>query len=93
MIILTYDITSDKKRTRLSKFLEQYGERIQYSVFKLKNSKRVLSNVMNELEHKYKKYFDNTDSVYILNTCEGCDKKIVRYGNALHELEDVVYLE
>jgi CRISPR-associated protein Cas2 len=93
MIILAYDITSDKKRTRLAKFLDKYGERIQYSVFRIKNSQRVLTNILAEIEHKYKKYFDNTDSIYIFNTCVGCDKKIIRYGNALHEESDVVYLE
>lgn len=33
MVIVSYDIADDKKRRRFSKFLEQFGYRIQYSVF------------------------------------------------------------
>jgi CRISPR-associated protein Cas2 len=31
--IVVYDIPDDKRRTRLSHFLEGYGRRVQYSVF------------------------------------------------------------
>lgn len=93
MIIITYDISSNKKRARFSKFLSRYGNKIQFSVYKIKNSNRVLDNILNEIEHSYKKSFDFNDSVYIFDTCKGCDKKIIRYGSALHEESDVVYLE
>lgn len=33
MVVVVYDIPNDKKRTRLSDFLEGYGRRVQYSVF------------------------------------------------------------
>ena len=33
MVIVVYDIPDDKRRTRLAKFLEGYGRRVQYSVF------------------------------------------------------------
>lgn len=92
MIILTYDISSDSKRTKLSKFLNEYGDKLQYSVYKIKNSKRVLNNILSEIRHRYEKYFDDNDSIYIFNTCDACDKKIIRYGSSLHEESDVVYL-
>lgn len=31
--LVTYDVPSDKRRTRIAKELEHYGDRIQYSVF------------------------------------------------------------
>ena len=91
MLLVSYDFSNNKVRTKFSKFLEQYGSRIQYSVFLIKNSKRILTNIMVEIEMNFKKKFGKTDSVYIFSICEGCQKKIVRYGSAKHEESDIVF--
>ncbi len=92
MLICAYDFANDKKRTKFSKFLSKYGYRIQYSIFLLNNSKRVLQNVIHEIELKYKKDFKNTDSILVFNTCEACEKKILRYGYAKNEEIDVLFM-
>ena len=33
LVVVVYDIPDNKRRTKLSNFLEGYGRRIQYSVF------------------------------------------------------------
>ncbi|SKB13799.1 CRISPR-associated endoribonuclease Cas2 [Planktothrix sp. PCC 11201] len=33
MVVVVYDISNDKRRVKLSNFLEGYGNRIQFSVF------------------------------------------------------------
>jgi CRISPR-associated protein Cas2 len=33
LVLIVYDIPDDKRRLRLSNFLEGYGRRVQYSVF------------------------------------------------------------
>jgi len=33
LVLVVYDIPEDKRRTKLSNFLEGYGRRVQYSVF------------------------------------------------------------
>lgn len=91
MIIVSYDFMDDKKRTKFSKFLEQYGERVQYSVFIIKNSQRILKLVLTEIEEEYSPNFDDTDHILVFETCRACDKKIRRYGSAEHEEEDVIY--
>lgn len=91
MLIVSYDFSNDKTRTKFSKFLEKYGWRIQYSVFVIRNSPRVLRNITTEINQKYKKSFSNTDSIVIIPTCLSCENKIIRYGNAKHELETVIY--
>lgn len=93
MLLISYDITSNKTRTRFSKFLKQYGNSVQYSIYKIKNSKRIINIITNEIENKYKKTFNNTDSIMIFNTCCACDQKVIRYGCALHDEENIVYLE
>lgn len=93
MLIVSYDFTNDKIRARFSKFLKKYGHRMQYSVFSVHNSPRVLRNIIAEVDIRYKKQFKETDSIVIFSACEGCKKKVIRYGYAKHDVEDVVYFE
>lgn len=91
MLFVTYDISNDKQRTKFSKFLQKFGRRVQYSVFELKNSHRILQNVMTEVSYKHQPKFSNVDSVLIMNLCAGCKKKMVRYGSPLNEEKPVVH--
>jgi len=90
MILLSYDISSDKVRTKFAKFLNQFGRRMQYSVYEIRNSPRVLQNILDEIELTYRKRFTGADSVVIFQICEGDKKKIRRYGYAENEEKDVV---
>lgn len=92
MFIVAYDFADDKRRTKFAKFLNKYGYRIQYSVFKIQNSKRALSNILSEIEHKYKKTFTSSDSIIVFETCIACDKKVRRYGYAKNEDIDILFL-
>jgi CRISPR-associated protein Cas2 len=90
MILLSYDIANDKVRTKFSKFLNKFGRRMQYSVYEIRNSQRVLQNILNEIELRYKKQFTGADSVVIFQISESDQRKIVRYGYAKNEEETVV---
>lgn len=90
MIIVSYDFEENKPRARFSRFLEKYGHRIQYSVFEIRDSKRVLQNILTEVELTYKKEFTGADSIVIFRICEGCKKKVKRYGYARHEESDLI---
>ncbi len=46
MFLVTYDIEDDRKRNKISKILEDYGNRIQYSVFQLVVERKVLFQVL-----------------------------------------------
>jgi CRISPR-associated protein Cas2 len=93
MLLISYDISNDKVRTKFSKFLKQFGRRLQYSVFEIKNSQRVLNNILKEIELIYRKQFRNSDSVIIIPTCKTCDSKIYRCGWLVQEEKDVVVFE
>ena len=93
MLIVSYDFEDDKKRSKFSKFLKKYGRKIQYSVYEIRNSQRVLQNILTEIELKYKKHFTGSDSILIFYLCEACEKKIIRYGYAKNEEEDVVVFD
>ena len=92
MIIVSYDFHNDKTRRHFAKLMEQYGERVQYSVFLIKNSPRILRIMILEIDLKFKTKIKKTDSVYIFKLCNGCEGKVARYGSATHAEELVVYL-
>ncbi|MFX4155275.1 CRISPR-associated endonuclease Cas2 [Aliarcobacter butzleri] len=83
MILVAYDIADDKLRIKFAKYLSKYGYRLQYSIFQIKNSKRILSLVSSEIENRFEKEFSDTDSIMIFNLSENC--KITKYGYAKND--------
>lgn len=90
MVIISYDISDDKKRNKFVRYIKKFGHRLQYSVFEIHNSDRILGNIILQIESNFMKKFDDSDSIYIFkmsNTCE-----IKKYGYASHEDTDLIVL-
>ena len=92
MLLITYDISNDKLRTQFSKFLSKHGYRLQYSIFQIKNSKKILDNIRAEIEGKFAKKFTEEDSVLIIPISEVNEKKIEKYGYAKNMDEDIIFV-
>lgn len=90
MILISYDFHNTKTRSKFSRFIKKYGRRLQYSVYEIKNSKRILNIIIREIDLEYAKQFDDCDSILIMYLCEACQKKIIRYGYAAAEEEELV---
>lgn len=90
MIIISYDISDDKLRTRFSKFLGRFGHRIQYSVFEIDNSEKILNNIVTEIKNHFEKKFSQSDSVYIFQMSSSC--KVTRYGYAKNEEKSLLII-
>ena len=90
MFIVSYDFSSDSRRTKFSNFLKKYGHRIKYSVFEIKNSQRILQNILNEVKYNYEPQFTNEDSILIYSIGDCCKKKILKFGYAANEDKEVV---
>lgn len=90
MLLVSYDFEDNNPRTKFSKFLKKFGRKLQYSVYEIRHSARVLQNILSEVELKYKKQFKNADSIIMIQLCEACQKKIVRYGYAVNDEKDVI---
>lgn len=90
MLIITYDISDTKLRTKFSKMIMKYGRRLQMSVYELNNSPRTLNNVLLEINRRYRSKFQETDSVMIFALCKADKKKVIRMGYAVHEEESVI---
>ena len=83
MLIVSYDITDNKIRTKFSRFLSRFGYRIQYSVFKIKNSDRILKNITTEINGVFAEKFCETDSVMIFSLSKQC--KVFLHGYSKNE--------
>lgn len=83
--VVSYDIVSDRTRRKLSKILEGYGVRIQYSVFECRlNEKR--------FQKMYQDIFKVTEneqegSVRIYTLCKNCENRTVTIGKPMGQLE------
>ncbi|MBQ4528529.1 MAG: CRISPR-associated endonuclease Cas2 [Clostridia bacterium] len=88
MIIISYDISNDKKRAKFNKYIRRFGYMLQYSVYEIENSERILSNVITDLNNRWLKQFDQTDSVYIFHMSNSCE--IMKYGYAKNEDADLL---
>lgn len=91
MIVISYDIASDKLRNKFSKYLSKFGHRIQYSVFEIDNSNKMLNNIINDIENQFSRKFSNEDSIYIFKMSSSCE--IFRYGYARNEEKDVIMIQ
>lgn len=88
MIIVSYDISDDKMRTNFSNMLKKHGAiRLQFSVYEVVNTKRVMDNLVAKIE-AYSKHFTFDDSVIIFDVDSD---KLTKYGNAIHRDQPIVY--
>lgn len=90
MLIVSYDISNNRTRTRFSSFLSKFGYRLQYSVFKIRNSDRVLNNIIAEINGVFAKDFIETDSVIIFSLSKQCKK--ISYGYARNEDREFILI-
>lgn len=88
MIIISYDISDTKKRTKFSKYIQRFGVRLQYSVYKIDNSEKIMYNIIADINNKFLKTFDQSDSVYIFKMGASCE--IYKYGYAKNEDESLI---
>ena len=76
-VMVSYDIVDDKTRYKVMKFLKDFGNRVQYSVFecnideeRFKRIKKGVENLINKREDKVRYYF----------ICKACIKRVVISG-------------
>ena len=90
MIIVSYDISNDKLRTKFAKYLSRFGHRIQYSVFEIDNSGRIIDNIVSDLTNKFEKSFSQEDSVIIFKLSSSCE--VLRFGYAKNDEKDFLII-
>ena len=77
--------------SKFKKYIRQYGHMLQYSVYEIDNSERILNNIVADLNNKWIKQFDQSDSVYIFQLSNSC--KVKKYGYAKNEDNDLLIVK
>ena len=76
-VVVSYDIPDDRRRTKVSKLLKDYGERVQYSVFECRlrprDFKRLLERLKPLLDPK-------EDDVRFYRLCIACLPRAAVWG-------------
>lgn len=77
-VVVSYDIRSDKRRTKVHDMLQNYGYRVQFSVFECDVKKQEFAELQARLEELIDPEAD--DSVRYYELCASCQRKIGRRG-------------
>ena len=87
---IAYDIADDKRRVRLAKMLEDFGDRVQYSLFEAVLHK---SDELAELERRIWAVIDpEEDSVRIYALCRQCEGALRHFGISTPTRIDDAYI-
>ncbi len=85
--LVSYDIPDNKRRTKLAKLLEDFGDRVQYSVFECILDADLLGRMVARIN---KTILEEEDSVRIYTICASCEKSIEIIGQGkVIKTEDV----
>lgn len=76
--MISYDISDDSKRNKVSDLLKNYGQRVQYSVFECRLDDKTFDKLLITL----KTFVDSNDSIRVYQICEDCLKKVIIIGRA-----------
>ena len=75
--LITYDIKSNKKRKKVSDFLDGYGLRINLSVYECQLTKKALKEIKTNLKKILNR---KTDSISLYRICKNCNNKSKSIG-------------
>lgn len=84
-VVVAYDISDDRRRERVAKILEGFGERVQYSVFECRLDKVQYLRLRHALEDVIRADVDVV-SFYFL--CESDVRRIERIGRGPPRFEE-----
>ena len=87
--LVSYDIPDDKRRTRIAKTLNDFGDRVQYSVFECNLNQELLDLMVGRME---KIVAPEEDSVRIYTLCAACNRIIKIIGTGEVTTDQDVYI-
>lgn len=88
-VVVAYDIPDDRRRGRVAKLLEGYGERLQYSLFECRLTKVQYLRMREELG---KLLVPDEDAVSLYSLCAEDLAKIERLGGRRPLPEGAVFV-
>lgn len=89
LIAVAYDIPDDRRRTKLATLLEDYGRRVQLSVFECLLDERQLARMRHRIERLIR---PDEDSIRLYVLCGSCEPKIEILGLGTRSEKPDVYI-
>jgi CRISPR-associated protein Cas2 len=75
-VTISYDVSEDKRRTKIHKILKSYGQWVQYSIFECELNDTQYAKLRSRLS----KLIKDEDSIRFYFLCACCQGKIERLG-------------
>ncbi|OQX79154.1 MAG: CRISPR-associated endonuclease Cas2 [Candidatus Omnitrophica bacterium 4484_70.1] len=85
-VVVSYDIIDDRVRQRVANILEDYGVRVQYSVFEVEIDEKHFGIMK---ERIFKEIDKTSDKIHFYFLCNDCKKKIEYVGERETQDEEV----
>ncbi|HIK11915.1 MAG TPA: CRISPR-associated endonuclease Cas2 [Oscillatoriaceae cyanobacterium M33_DOE_052] len=76
-VVISYDVSEDKRRNKIHKVLKSYGQRVQYSVFECQLTDTQYAKLRSRLSKLIKPEEDN---IRFYSLCACCFGKVDRIG-------------
>ncbi len=86
--IVAYDIADDRRRVKIATILEDYGVRVQYSVFECD----ITDKQFGLLQKRLVRYIKEGDSLRIYRICTVCKERIRFFGEGKFTRDSPYYL-
>lgn len=94
MYLVSYDISSNKRRNKIAKCLENYGKRIQYSVFECYIDEKRFQKLYSEIAKECGDMSDGSVRFYYI--CQNCKPKMRLIGvekpGVFNDSDDVIVI-
>jgi CRISPR-associated protein Cas2 len=71
-VLVSYDISNDRSRTKVAKILRDHGTRVQYSVFEC----NLTEKQKRKLQARLARYIAEGDSIRYYTLCALCREKV-----------------
>jgi CRISPR-associated protein Cas2 len=78
-VVVSYDVTNDRRRYKVMKTLEGFGHRVQYSVFECELRPADLEKLKARLKRLIQ---PQEDDIRFYDLCENCQGKMTMLGKA-----------
>ncbi|MFW5697990.1 MAG: CRISPR-associated endonuclease Cas2 [Fimbriimonadaceae bacterium] len=90
LVVVCYDIADDRRRNKVAKILEGYGERVNFSVFECWLDRRRYNKLMQRLRRRV---HPDQDVVRVYRMCASCADRREGLGEyELTALDEVIVL-
>ncbi|MFL6275998.1 MAG: CRISPR-associated endonuclease Cas2 [Blastocatellia bacterium] len=88
-IVIMYDISDDRTRTKLFKLLKRYGEPVQLSIFEAIISESQFAEMRRDVARTVS---SDAGQVHYYEICQTCDRGMVIFGQARTTVLAAVYI-